>query len=1044
MIYRNFFCSLLFWLGLLASSPAQKVLWLHEIGKEDGISNTTYLYSVFQDSEGFTWMGTESGLDKYDGHHFVNYIPNPTDSNGLAGNRVRGKFFEDRRKNLWFCNDAAIQCYRRQSDDFDTFRVLDSRGLPIQSGYQAIYLEKDSLLWVSAGRDLYYFNIHSLQPSKPVAKSVFDIEIFPGVSKEGKIRYFFSVDGSKSPGLEVLEITPERALQNAYVMFDGAKRENPSLNVHDVLYESDKVVWLATDSAIYKWNLQTRNYQQFPTGRVQPKFITPLDQDRFIVTELQEGAFYFNKRSGRFSSIICRLLQNPDRDIRSKITQTYVDPRGNFWFELDRMGLLYGHPEKVKFGAIPKFPSWDGTTNYVFRTMLQGPKQRIWCSTFYNGIFLLDSVGNLLRHYHPQNSIHNSLSSRQINHMLLDRNQRLWVATKNGVSYLNAGMEEFIPIRDEKGQPVPYVAYLHQLKNGEILASTLQQGIYRIRAKNDSWCLQQILPPNSNGDIYTTIYEDELGSIFVGHNMAEISIFNYNDRQLEKLITKDIRGDINGFYEAPDNKMLWIATSYGLAQLDKTNLRAPPSLFGPTDGLPDPEVLGMASDRNQDLWLSTNSGITRFDPDSLHFRNFHLADGLQSREFYNLSVLRHQNGSIWFGGDNGITLVDPEQVRPLSHQPIIQITDIKVNDRKAPGLADAANGNTNVNSVSQLVQKYRDNTLSFSFVAIDYSAPSATQLQYRMEGVDKDWVTVEAGEPGFARYPRLPAGNYNFKVRAANSDGLWSDAQQLLAVTIKPPWYWTWWAVGGYLIIGIAILIGIYRYRLNKIRKAEAFKRREAEIKQRIAETETAVLRLQMNPHFIFNSMNSISSYIADKDIDTANDYLDRFARLMRVILISSERPLQEIAEEVELLTLYLQTEAMRFENAINYSFHIDEAIDPDEVFVPTMILQPFIENAIWHGLAPKQGEKSISVAFALKGGKLHCSVEDNGIGRHAAAQLKASRPGHESKALSITRRRLELLEAQYGAPTDLNIIDLTDNSGRPTGTKVSMELPHF
>ncbi|MBK7336153.1 MAG: histidine kinase [Saprospirales bacterium] len=203
----------------------------------------------------------------------------------------------------------------------------------------------------------------------------------------------------------------------------------------------------------------------------------------------------------------------------------------------------------------------------------------------------------------------------------------------------------------------------------------------------------------------------------------------------------------------------------------------------------------------------------------------------------------------------------------------------------------------------------------------------------------------------------------------------------------------------------------MYRNRVERIRKKEEMLRKEAEVRQQMAETETAILRLQMNPHFIFNSMNSINAYILKKDINTASDYLGRFAKLMRMILDLAAKPLIPVSDEIELLKLYLQTEAMRFEHKFSYVFEVDESLDPDDVVLPTMILQPFVENAIWHGLSNKKGEGLIRISFKKENEMLHCVVEDNGIGRDAALHSKSGVTVHESKAMSITLRRLELLE---------------------------------
>ncbi|MCB0554256.1 MAG: histidine kinase [Phaeodactylibacter sp.] len=1039
---RAFFYLLLFFSPLSSHAQGQQSLWFHHLGKEDGLLNTT-INSIFQDSEGFTWIGTESGLNRYDGYTLASYLPDASDPRALSGGRITGGFFEDSEKNIWFCTDVSIQCYVRQYDYFESYQVRDNRKLEIKSGYKAIYLESDSLLWLEAdSRNIYWFNIHTHQyADTAVAKTIFDIDVFPGVKEDGRMEYLFSVDGSKSPGLEVFKLDPSKNAIHSFVKFRGDDPNLPALNIHSVCFEQNTAVWLSANSGIYRWNMSSGagELQQFPTNNFQAKRIAPGDDNHFWVTESRTGLSIIDKSRGELESINGRLVNDPTFGINHLMYDLYNDPMGNIWIRAFEEGLIYVHPDKTKFRSIPKFPGINGATNYSFRTMIQGADHQIWCSTFTNGIFLLDKNGNLLRHYHPGHSQYNSIPSAQINHMLLDRNQRLWAATEKGVSYFEPASESFIPITDEKGGNVDYIVYLFELRNGDIIASSLQRGIFKIVEKENTWRLQQIYAPDGETDFFTTIYEDRQGSIYISRKLSEVIIFDYSKGSLKPVTSLPINGYINGFHEDEDEKILWIATSSGLVKLEKTDIKKPPYTFTNREGLQSNEIQSLILGKDQNLWMGTSGGISRFNRDSSQFVNFSLADGLQSRQFNNLAVLGHEDGALWFGGDNGITIVDPARVKFLETKPKIQITEILVNDQVFDNLFDANTQSTNPSTIHNLVRSFRENTLSFSFVAIDYSDPAGTQLEYQMEKVDKSWVRLKKGEPGFARYANLSPNTYTFRIRAANSDGLWSSEEKVLSITITPPWYQTWWARSLFALLFALALYALYRYRINQIRKAEAFKRKEAEYKQLVAENETAVLRLQMNPHFIFNSMNSISSYILQKDIDTANDYLNRFAKLMRMILKFAEKPFLSVSQELELLEQYLNTEAMRFEDKIDYEFKVADDLDPDEVILPTMILQPFIENAIWHGLATKEGAKKISIGFEQEAGQLICSVQDNGIGR-AAAQGKA--PSHESKAISITRRRLSILEEMEGASTSLEIIDLKDEAGSPAGTRVVICLP--
>ena len=207
-----------------------------------------------------------------------------------------------------------------------------------------------------------------------------------------------------------------------------------------------------------------------------------------------------------------------------------------------------------------------------------------------------------------------------------------------------------------------------------------------------------------------------------------------------------------------------------------------------------------------------------------------------------------------------------------------------------------------------------------------------------------------------------------------------------------------------------------------------------------LAETETAILRLQMNPHFIFNSLNSISSYILQEETDQAYDYLVDFSKLMRMILDFAEKPFIALADEIELLKRYIKTEAMRFEKEIDCQINIADGLDTEEIQLPTMILQPFVENAILHGLARKKEAGIIKLTFQRKNNSLICAIEDNGLGRKVASKNKQKH--HQSKALKITERRLKLLGEQRKREASFEIKDLLAEDGVSLGTQVCLKFP--
>jgi sensor histidine kinase YesM len=221
-------------------------------------------------------------------------------------------------------------------------------------------------------------------------------------------------------------------------------------------------------------------------------------------------------------------------------------------------------------------------------------------------------------------------------------------------------------------------------------------------------------------------------------------------------------------------------------------------------------------------------------------------------------------------------------------------------------------------------------------------------------------------------------------------------------------------------------------------------KHRQLEQERQLMLAEQRALRSQMNPHFIFNALNSIRRFILENDMDKADYYLTSFATLMRRVLDNSRQNFITLENELQTLELYLELERMRFDHSFSFYIDVDPQIDIHNWLIPPMIIQPFAENAIWHGLAMKPSGGKLLLSFKLQGDRVLCIVEDNGIGRQKAAQIAAKRKGHKSTGLANTKERLDLLYKLYGKRIELKITDLYDENGEPAGTRVELSFPNF
>ena len=334
-----------------------------------------------------------------------------------------------------------------------------------------------------------------------------------------------------------------------------------------------------------------------------------------------------------------------------------------------------------------------------------------------------------------------------------------------------------------------------------------------------------------------------------------------------------------------------------------------------------------------------------------------------------------------------------------------------------------------------------ENNLRFVFACKGATMYDSVLFSYRLKGYEKNWHT---GYGTTLQYNNIGHGNYELEIKVEKSP--FKDVPKILniPISIAAKWWQTWWFKMLLAAVISFILIYAYRQRVKAIKDKAKVKNN---YEKKIAEVEMKALRAQMNPHFIFNCLNSINKYIVKNDHITASNYLTRFSKLIRRILDNSATGIITLETEIETLELYMQMEAMRFHDKFNYEVSIDPAIDTATTLVPSMLIQPYVENAIWHGLLHKEiGNSILKISFTKNtAAQLEINIEDNGIGRKKAATIKSKDAvKNASQGMQITNDRLELIKNLYGITATAEIIDLYDELNVATGTKIIISLPLF
>ncbi len=482
-----------------------------------------------------------------------------------------------------------------------------------------------------------------------------------------------------------------------------------------------------------------------------------------------------------------------------------------------------------------------------------------------------------------------------------------------------------------------------------------------------------------------------------------------------------IKARIDGICQ-DKNGVLWVATrGEGVFAIYKNQKWH----FGEEDGMAANTCRSITLDPDDGVWVGTNHGVTflsGFDPKTgkASLRSFNSTHGLLSDEVK--FVLCHDD-KLWMGSNDGLCWIGIADLIKDTVAPPVYITRVLY-------------GTNECNPDTLSVFDFSDKTIRIFIEGLSFRDPSGVRFKYRMIGGDKQWITTANREINFAG---LSPGDYSLEVIAINSDGGESTHPAIFSFRILAPFYRTIW----FIVLMVLVLISLVWIGANYIsRRKQKRAEEKADTERRIAELRLSALRAQMNPHFIFNAINSIQHFVLQNDSEHAYNYLAKFSRLIRLVLDQSQSECIRLEQELMMLDLYIELEQLRFERPFTYKIHVDDELKEENIKIPGMLIQPFVENAIWHGLLPKKdGDAWIRISFKKQNGYAEITVEDNGVGRKAASLAQHKDGKNRSYGLQITEERLRLAEHKKSDQPTIHIMDLKDANGIASGTKVVIHI---
>lgn len=1039
----TFFCTLFFVSIINAQYPYLKFdrLFTENLKLEHGLSQNT-IFSITQDAHGFMWFGTFDGLNRFDGYDFKIFRSSDTLEN-LSSDIIYCLFVDNSGK-LWVGTDKGLNYYDEFNQRFNLFSSSLYPQLETAS-IRVMVQDKYGFLWVGTNIGLF-----QIEPSTKFARHFTYKKDMPFSLSSNRIRCLLIDDEGllwicTNSGLDVLHI--EKGLVRNYSksqsLFNGLN--NPQINT--LILQNDSVMWIGTSEGllrhhknsgkdiIYRHSLY--NKESLSHNDVRSIYVDV--SNKLWIGTYGGGLNIFEPNTNGFKAYHAQAEATALSN--DYINTIFRDKSGMLWIGT-RKGIskIDRTPNQFFYYSLLNYDNSSFSSNYVW-SIMQDSKKNIWIGT-ENGLFIVDIDKNISKIVRNNPFSNNSLSNNDVRTVIEEQDGSFWIATNGGGlnkyyptsnrfirlvpnAFKNSISNEFCwdICKDDKGNL--WIASFDGLNKMDIKTGLIK--IYRNEETN----------PNSlSNNFIFDLYLDSYKQLWVATNNGlnvyrpesdDFLVYKHDPKSTNSLSSNKIFNIIQD-----SDSLYWIGTNNkGLNRFDRRKNSY--KHYTTADGLANDVIYGILEDDNDHLWLSTNLGITRFNKKQERFTNYDIRDGLQSYEFNLGAVYKNKQGELFFGGVNGFNSFFPQQIIENRYVPQVIVTSFQV--LGAPFNKAIKDGDT-------IILPHSDNYFSFNFSSIDFSKPYKNRFAYMLENYDKSWIYCSA-ERRFAEYSKVPPGRYKIRIKCSNSDGIWNDLGIVIYLVIVPPWYRTLWF---YLAVGALLLLisGFSAFSIiQRVRKKQEFEQRMLDAKMQLFDLEQKALRLQMNPHFLFNSLNSIQGFILNNDVDKAVKYLAKFAQLMRLILTNTRESFVPFSDEMKALTYYLEIEKLRFDNKFDYTIAVDKLIDTDFIAIPPMILQPYIENAILHGLIHLPDKGLLNIKFLQSADVIQVEIIDNGIGRKKSAEIRCnSGLNHKSQGMRITQERLDILKQQTSEQVTIEVVDLFDNSGNAAGTKIIINLP--
>jgi signal transduction histidine kinase/ligand-binding sensor domain-containing protein/DNA-binding response OmpR family regulator len=808
-------------IGLLLSFTAysqRNEIKFKQLNTNHGLSQS-FVTCIEQDKRGFMWVGTQTGLNKYDGYNFTTYQHNPEDSTSIRNNGLMS-LLADSKGRFWVGTEIGLDQLDLQHNVFNHFKIGEA--------IRDIMEDKEGNIWICSNKGLSMVD-HS---NKSLITYAYKSMMFRVMHQDSKGNIWAGADSK-----EVLIFNAANKTFRSYPLPESKYSEVIEFYIYE---DHAGVIWVSLNDILYYRDHVTDTFKEFQYRNASHSIIGG-NIHRF--TEDADGNLWIAHRNGVSILDTQRQnfthheynLDNPDGLTENFVTTIYRDASDNIWLGTRNTGLnvFFQTGNNFKLYA-HQLNNLQSLNNNVVKAIVKDKKGRLWFGTDGGGLNLLKEDGSYVFYKHDPKDP-KSLPNNLILALYEDRQENLWVSTYNkALSRLNKTTNNFEHIysgKDSTSLTSASVSVMREDSRGNFWVGTWYDGLFLFDRDTKKFKSYNPGKNNAEGLICTeiiAIYEDRRRNLWIGTGNG-LYRYNYEARKFTKHFpVKNEKSSRYGFIHSitEDKKgNLVVGTLLGLTLFNLSDSTV--VTYTKKDGLPGDEIQGALCDDQGNIWVSTLNGICKFNPETKTYRNYGVIDGLQGNEFITHSYYQSDSGEIFFGGNNGANCIVPKLIKQNSFVPPIVLTDFKIFNKSIGIGNEVPFLQQHINYTKTIKLSYQESVFSLEFSALSFTNTQDNQYAYILEGFDKTWNYI--GHKNSATYTNLNAGEYTFRVIGANNDSVWNNEGASVKIIITPPFWLTTWFKTASGLFAIICLILFFKIRMSTVQKQKEQLQREVQ-----------------------------------------------------------------------------------------------------------------------------------------------------------------------------------------------------------------------